>query len=123
LAERYNIVELAPASEKGSAIVKGDNPRMVEQYKVLKSRHDNALLDLNTISTLYDQHEASSKETVSTVYVVEKAFPADRKAWPIRWLIVVSSALIALFLGVVGALLIDQMSAIKQQLNAQPENR
>lgn len=37
---------------------------------------------------------------VSTTYVVQKAYPATRKAKPIRWLIVAGSTLLAFFLSV-----------------------
>ncbi|MDX2002905.1 MAG: hypothetical protein SFW35_10765 [Chitinophagales bacterium] len=122
LGKTYNIVEVSPATDKSTGIVTGNDPTMVAHYKVLKSRLDNALIDLNTISTLYDQHDASSKQQVSTIYIVEKAFPSEKKAWPLRSLIVASTAIIALFLAIVGALLIDQASAIKKQLNAQSVN-
>lgn len=117
LVAKYHVTEL-PTTATGEPIVKSDNALSTEQYKILRSRRQAAMMDLNDITTLLGQHEASTMENVSTIYVVEEALPSDRKSWPIRWLIVVGTTLVALFLGIVGALLVESFRDIKAQLDA-----
>jgi hypothetical protein len=52
----------------------------------------------------------------SSLYIVEKAFPADRREKPVRWLVVTLTVLITAFVSLIGVLLIEQIREIKQQL-------
>jgi hypothetical protein len=117
LVNTYHITEI-PSPGSGEPIVKSDNALVGETYKVLRSRRHASLVDLNDITTLFLQHQASDMEHISSIYVVEKAVPADRKSWPIRWLIVLGTTLVALFLGTVAALLVERFRDIKVLLNA-----
>ena len=56
-------------------------------YGALKLDYDRAILDYNRNYTY--------------VNVLNKPFPADKKAYPIRWIIVVVSAMAALFLAII----------------------
>jgi hypothetical protein len=44
---------------------------------------------------------------LSSIYVVQKAYPALKKAWPIRWLIVAGTTLLTFLLAVVMILLLE----------------
>ena len=117
ITQQHNIVEASVTN--GDAIrVTGDNPQSVEAYKILRSQLKAAILDLNSLTTLYDQHDAATKDRVSNIFVIEKAYPAERRSWPVRWLIVVASTIAALFFGIVGALLIGRVREIKAELDA-----
>jgi uncharacterized protein involved in exopolysaccharide biosynthesis len=48
---------------------------------------------------------------LSSIYVVQKAYPALRKAWPIRWLIVAGATLCTFLLAVVVILLLERHRA------------
>ena len=50
--------------------------------------------------TVFESAKFAVGGKVSTIYVVQKAYPATRKAKPIRWLIVAGSTLLAFFLSV-----------------------
>jgi uncharacterized protein involved in exopolysaccharide biosynthesis len=112
---KYSIQELE--SPDGQIVmVKGNNTQMVELFKILLRRHMNAIKDLNVITTIYEQHEATLKDDVSAVYIVESAHPAERKTKPIRSLIVISAFFAAIFFGISGALIAEKVKDIKQQL-------
>ncbi|SNC66083.1 Uncharacterized protein involved in exopolysaccharide biosynthesis [Hymenobacter gelipurpurascens] len=49
----------------------------------------------------YETAELSIKARISSLYVVQKAYPATRKSKPVRWLIVVGSVFITLALSIV----------------------
>lgn len=115
LRVKYAIEELE--SPDGQIVmVKGNDTKMVELFKILLRRHMNAIKDLNVITTIYEQHEATLKDDVSAVYVVESAFPAEKKTKPVRSLIVISAFIASLFLGIAGALIAERVIEIKQQL-------
>jgi LPS O-antigen subunit length determinant protein (WzzB/FepE family) len=113
---KYAIEELE--SPDGQIVmVKGNNIQMVEIFKIALRRHMNAIKDLNVITTIYEQHLATLKDDVSAVYIVESAYPAEKKAKPMRSLIVLSAFFIALFVGIAGALIAERVVDIKQQLD------
>jgi hypothetical protein len=58
-----------------------------EDYSKLKLDYDRAVLDYNRNYT-YES-------------ILNKPFPADKKSYPIRWIIVLASALAALFLTII----------------------
>lgn len=79
LAQNYEIKEKVNQDGELEAI-KGENAQKVELYKVLRKRHESAIEDLNELITLEDQYDASSRETVSSLYVVDRAYPAVKKS-------------------------------------------
>ena len=90
---------------------------MTEKYvSVLKSFHIKAGFlskRLANMETSYEQAESDANSYLSHKFIVEKAYPAEKKAYPIRWLIVVLSTFSALLFGVTGILIknrIDQFS-------------
>lgn len=117
LKEQYAIKEVgAPSAEGAAYVVTGNDPKMAEVFKVLRSKQENAIRDLNEIKTLFDQSEAVSGEDVSSVYVVEKAYASEKKSRPKRTIICIASFLISSFLAIAGALLIDRLQALKQEV-------
>lgn len=108
---RYNIQELE-SPDGQILLVKGNDPTAVEMFKILLRRQMNAIKDLNVITTIYEQHNATIKDDVSGVYIVENAYPAEKKSSPIRWLICASVFLSALFIGIVGALMAEAVASI-----------
>ncbi|KAA9339349.1 hypothetical protein F0P96_01625 [Hymenobacter busanensis] len=55
----------------------------------------------------YESADLALKGRISSIYVVQKALPATRKAKPIRWLIVVSSVVITFALSVIVITLLE----------------
>lgn len=51
--------------------------------------------------TSYEDAKVGINGKISTLYIVQKAYPAMRKAKPIRWLIVASSTMLTFFLAVI----------------------
>ena len=63
------------------------------QYQSLSERYVLA-------KTVFESAKFATSGKVSTIYVVQKAYPATRKAKPIRWLIVAGSTILAFLLSV-----------------------
>jgi capsular polysaccharide biosynthesis protein len=114
LASEYKIK--ASAGAQGSVLVEGNDFRAVQLYKVIAAKAENAEKELNNRINIRDQLEVSLKSNSSSLFVVEKAFPADRREKPIRSLVVALTMLITAFVSIIGALLIEQFSEIRKQL-------
>jgi uncharacterized protein involved in exopolysaccharide biosynthesis len=57
--------------------------------------------DYSTLKLAYDQAVLDYNRNYTFVNILSKPFPADKKGYPIRWVIVVVSAFAALFLAVI----------------------
>jgi hypothetical protein len=64
----------------------------------------------------YDRAMQNYLREYTYVNILNKPFPADKKAYPIRWIIVVISTLAALFIGIVVIGLIDNKRFRNQQV-------
>jgi capsular polysaccharide biosynthesis protein len=115
LRTKYNITELE-TPDGGIISIKGDDPNVVEHFKILLRKQYNAIKDLNAVTTIHEQYDATLKDDVSSVNIVENAYPADKKKGPLRSLIVLSVLFASLFLGITIALLTEKARQIKQQL-------
>jgi capsular polysaccharide biosynthesis protein len=87
---------------------------LIENLKVKGGefqRMQNQLLEYERVAdSLKIQHDwgiSHGTKKISYGIVVENPFPADKKSYPVRWLIVFLSAIAALFAGMVTVLLID----------------
>lgn len=105
--------ELESLSDSLTAI--SDTTRIT--YKVLFRKQNKVIEDFNNLNTLVSQYKSTVNNEFSSLYIIEGAQPADKKTKPVRWLIVVSSVLIALFLSIVAAVVIEQYKDIKYELN------
>jgi uncharacterized protein involved in exopolysaccharide biosynthesis len=82
-----------------------------QEYGAEYSKNDSlfyyALSDMHIAKTVYDNaiRDASKVQTYS--HVISKPFPADKKSYPIRWVIVLFSVLGAFFAGTVIISLIE----------------
>jgi len=90
---------------------------MTEKYgSVLKSFQIKAGFlskRLANMETTYEQAESDANSYLSHKFVVEKAYPAEKKAYPIRWLIVVLSTFSSLLLGISGLLIKNKIDLLK----------
>ncbi len=68
-------------------------------------------LDRESLSKLKAQHErikVDAMQNISHKFVVNKATKAEKKSYPVRWLIVLVSSLCAFFLGIIVLLIINR---------------
>ncbi len=93
-----------------------------EKVKVLEEQKKGAIRELNNNMIEYEQYKATINSTVPTVYVLEKAFKAERKSKPIRWLIVAGTLLVSFVLSAVTVVMIERFkhlrSAFQQEDNS-----
>jgi len=115
LAEIYNIRQITYIDGENHYYT-GTSPKGIEEFKVLQKIHENAVLELNTLSMLYHQYQMSATDNTSSLQVVERPAPAEKKAKPVRWLICVVSTISITFFSLIGVVLAEKISDIKAQL-------
>lgn len=86
---------------------------------MLQDKKDAAVKELNNSIVLSEQFSATISNEVPTVYLLEKAYPAERKSKPIRWLVVLSSVLIVFTVTVLTAVLVERYPKLKEAINAE----
>ncbi|HOO83162.1 MAG TPA: hypothetical protein PLS94_01245 [Prolixibacteraceae bacterium] len=91
-----------PAQEAMKQLV--ENGGELRKYQELIITHEIAA---DTLQRRYDKYMMFGNKQVSFTQIVEKPYAADKKAYPIRWLIVLLAAFGAGFIAVITVLLID----------------
>ena len=104
---------------------KGDETRtryeqkleMTEKYgSVLQSfqvRAEFLSERMATMETSYEQSESDAQSNISHKFVVELASPAEKKAYPIRWLIVAVSTFATVFFAIILLLFVAKIKELK----------
>lgn len=114
LGQQYKIKVSSGAD--GTVIVDGNDYKAVQIYKAVMSKQNNATREYNNLLNIKGQLEVSLKNNETSLYVLEKAFPSDKREKPVRSLIVVITMLITGFVSLIGVLLIEEIKNIKAQL-------
>jgi uncharacterized protein involved in exopolysaccharide biosynthesis len=66
---------------------------------------------MDSITQLYEINLSEYEKDITYSHVVEKPFPADKKSFPVRWMIVFFSAFSAIFMALLVFLVIDYRKA------------
>lgn len=73
----------------------------------LERKHDFLLNAIDSLNTQYEFHLIEYEKDITYSHVVEYPIPADKKSYPVRWLIVAFSLVSALFLALLVLLVLD----------------
>lgn len=71
------------------------------RYKELTSRLWNEIDSYNKLKNAYDAAYEEVKKEITYAQVVTSPFAADKKAYPVRWVIVVLTVISTLFLSII----------------------
>lgn len=104
----------ALANGRGSS---ADTKKIQELYKNLgengtqvyriEQKFNSAVIAIDSLNMLHDGHLIELEKDITYSYVVERPFAADKKAYPVRWMIVAFSALSAVFVALLAFLVLD----------------
>jgi uncharacterized protein involved in exopolysaccharide biosynthesis len=78
-----------------------------DQINTLYARFNNLQTRLINARSEYETARLGISGKISSLYIVQEAYPATRKAAPVRWLIVVSSVLVTFALSVIFITLLE----------------
>lgn len=108
------------------ALSKGDQravKAMEEKLKIIAtygsayvSLRDNLELQrkqLNVLQTKYEGAKADAEQVLPQKFVVSNAYPAEKKSYPVRWIIVVVSTITTLLMAIIAILLIENFKQYK----------
>lgn len=125
----YNVEEQANAlsTAYANALVSGNASRIAaieKQREILgkygpvqKSISDRILYDteeLSRLRTKYEQAKVNAEQFLPATFPVNQASPAEKKVYPVRWLIVAISMLSAFVLSVLYFILLDNYRQYRQ---------
>ncbi|MBI3502211.1 MAG: hypothetical protein HY063_10475 [Bacteroidetes bacterium] len=82
--------------------LRDDLYRMREQSNLLKEKYEQAKVD--------------AQQNISEKFVVDKAFPAEKKSYPVRWIIVTIATLSSLIISVLAIALFENIKKLKQTI-------
>jgi capsular polysaccharide biosynthesis protein len=111
------------------ALAKGDEraiSRLGEQLQLI-SKYGSAYMairenlyiqreQLNLLRKKYEEAKVDAEQSLTYKFVVNKAFPAERKSYPVRWLLVSVSTISSLVLGVLLLILFDNIKNIRKRI-------
>jgi len=73
----------------------------------LERRYNYLINEIDSLNTLYEINLSEFEKNITYSHIVESPFPADKKSYPVRWLIVALSAFSAIFLALMVFLVLD----------------
>lgn len=77
------------------------------QVHKIERRFNKAVSAIDSLNKLYDSHLLEFEKDITYSHIVERPFAADKKAYPVRWLIVAFSTLSAVFVALLAFLVLD----------------
>ena len=77
-------------------------------YVALRDFTDYERQQLFALKTKFDQAKVDVERSLPSKYMINPGIPAEKKAYPLRWLIVVVSTLSASILAIIISLLLSQ---------------
>lgn len=93
--------------------------RATDQYGSIYSNYENKLewmnIRLSTKDAVYEQLKSDANSKFSHKFTVEKASASEKKAYPIRWLIVVVSSISAFLFAIVMLLVFEKIKELKRK--------
>ena len=73
----------------------------------LENRQNFLISAIDSLTTLYETHLSEYEKDITYAHIVEYPVPADKKSYPVRWLIVAFSTVSAVFLALLVFLVLD----------------
>lgn len=78
-------------------------------YVSLRDNLEFQRKQLNLLKTKYEGTKADVEQVLPQKFIVSNAFPAEKKSYPVRWIIVVVSTMASLLMAVIAILLLENI--------------
>jgi uncharacterized protein involved in exopolysaccharide biosynthesis len=86
------------------------------RYIAISEELEHDRKQLRLVKTKYDEAKVDAEQNITHAFIVNHAVPAEKKAYPIRWLIVVVSTLSAIFLGNLLIIIFEAFNRLKDDV-------
>ena len=115
------ITALANAKDGATKELIKEKIKATDKYGSIYSNYENKLewmnIRLSTKDAVYEQVKSDANSSFSHKFTVEKASVSERKAYPVRWLIVVVSTISAFLFAIVLLLVFEKIKELKRKEN------
>jgi capsular polysaccharide biosynthesis protein len=82
------------------------------EYDLLAKAQKNCISERDSIKTAYDRSISNVKNNLVYGHMVQSPVPADKKSYPVRWLIVLASTFAALFAAMLVILVLENQKKV-----------
>ncbi len=115
IADKIDQLSIEPIKENRIKIVK-----MLEKEIAVKmanpAKTSDLAEELKSLNKSLTEYKVSTNDNISAITILEKAFPAEKKSKPIRWIIVLLSTLGTFFASLTIAILSLQYKFLKENI-------
>ena len=87
-----------------------------QELKAKNMEHENAVIEYNETAKLASEYALAAEQKMPGVEVIEPAYQAEKKLKPVRSRICIGTVIFTFFFACLGALLIEQVNYIREQL-------
>ena len=87
-----------------------------EAYVSLRDGLEGRRKTLNEIKTKYEEAKVDAEANLSDKFVVNRAFASEKKAYPIRWLIVTVSVISTLLISILAIIVLENIGRVRKQI-------
>jgi len=84
-------------------------------YVSIRDALEHEKKQLSEVKAKYEEAKIDAEEVLPQKFIVNSAYEAEKKSYPIRWIIVVVSTLSALILGILVLAVLDSLSRYNQK--------
>ena len=88
-----------------------------EAYMSLRDNLEFQRKSLSEIKGKYEEAKVDAEQTLPDKFIVNRAYPSERKSYPIRWLIVVVTVISTQLLSILAIIVLENIGRVKKGLN------
>ncbi len=94
----------------GTTLNLADFREGIDQVIALEAITETLAEDLESLENKMEAINLMNAQDYTTIMVPDQAYPSDRKARPVRWVILLASVLVTALVSILGALLIERVT-------------
>ncbi len=91
-------------------------------YNSLSQLHEKEIEQLSLLKSKYEEAKVDAYQNLPHKYIVNPAQVSEKKAKPVRWIIVVFSTITAFIFSIFLVLLLDSLQVVKEKLILEKQN-
>jgi uncharacterized protein involved in exopolysaccharide biosynthesis len=108
-------IEIARGNDRGIASLENKLSLLAKYggaYVSLRDMLEHEKKQLSYLKARYEEAKVDATETLPQKFVVESAYKAEKKSYPVRWIIVLVSTLAAFLISVIVIITIEKMPVL-----------
>lgn len=82
-------------------------------YVSIRDQLEHEKEQLSHLRAKYQEAKVDAEQTLPYKFIVDNAFPAEKKSYPIRWLIVAVSTIASFLMAVLGIIMVENFKKVK----------